>query len=183
MDKSYYRAEIKRLRSRLSDFERELESEQVCKKIMELESYKNSKNILSFMNFGSELTIEILNKWIVEEGKNLYLPRVEKDGTLSVVEYGSGFTVGQFGIREPIGRKYSGKLDLIIVPGLAFDKDGNRIGYGKGYYDRLFLSYPTTIKVAPIFEFQLFDKIPYEEHDIKLDFIVTKNEILKIKKY
>lgn len=132
------------------------------------------------MNFGSEVEIEILNRKIVEDGKQLYLPRVEKDGRLSVVEYGKGFTIGSFGIREPIGENYTEDLDMIVTPGLVFDREGNRIGYGRGYYDRLFGRYSSVLKVAPIFEVQLFEKIPSEEHDIKIDMIITKNEILKI---
>lgn len=183
MDKKSLRAKIKKMRD---SFEKEQlleESLNLCKKILELEEYKKADKILSFMNFGSEVKIEILNEKILEMGKELYLPRVEKDGKLSVVRYGQGFSIGSFGIREPVGEKYLGRLDLIVTPGLVFDRDGNRIGYGRGYYDRLFLEYPHTFKVAPIFEFQLLENIPSEKHDIKLDMIITKNEILRIKKY
>ena len=183
MDKDFFRKEVKGKRDRLSEEIREKESEIICKNIAELEIYKNSQKILSFMNFGSELSIEILNKRIIEDGKILYLPRVEKDGKLSVVKYGKGFEIGSFGIREPLGEEYSGDLDLIIVPGLAFSRDGNRIGYGKGYYDRLFMRYSSTIKLAPIFDFQLYREIISEKHDEKMDIIVTKNEVLTIKKY
>ena len=57
------------------------------------------------------------------------------------------------------------------------------MGYGKGYYDKLFLNNFSTLKIAPIFDIQLVESIPYEEHDIKIDMIITKNEILRIKKY
>lgn len=180
MDKREIRKKIKKLRDSISKEERKVESEILFKKIVELNEYENSRKILSFMNFGSEIEIEILNRKIVEDEKKLYLPRVEKDGKLSIVEYGKGFKVGSFGIKEPIGENYTGDLDMIITPGLAFDRAGNRIGYGKGYYDRLFEKYFSVLKVAPIFEIQLFEKIPNEEHDIKIDIIITKNEFLKI---
>lgn len=181
MDKKTLRAEIKKLRDLKKD--REEESKILCEKILELEEYQRAEKILSSMNFGSEVEIERLNKKILEDNKKLYLPRVEKDGKLSVVEYGEGFSIGSFGIREPIGESYFGELDLIITPGLAFDREGNRLGYGKGYYDRVFTRYSKALKVAPIFDIQLVDKVPTEEHDIKIDMIITKNEILRIKKY
>lgn len=181
MDKKTLRAEIKKLRDLKKD--REEESKILCEKILELEEYQRAEKILSFMNFGSEVEIESLNQKILEDNKKLYLPRVEKDGELSIVEYGEGFSIGSFGIREPIGKSYFGELDLIITPGLAFDREGNRLGYGKGYYDRVFTRYSEVLKVAPIFDVQLVEKVPTEEHDIKIDVIITKNEILRIKKY
>ena len=109
------------------------------------------------MNFGSEVEIERLNEKILEENKILYLPRVEKDGTLSIVEYGKGFSIGSYGIREPIGDNYLGNLDLIITPGLAFDLEGNRLGYGKRLFmTKLFsLIIFSTLKIAPIFDISI----------------------------
>lgn len=183
MDKDYFRKKIKKSRNLMRIEERRTESEIVCKKLLELKKYKEAKKIMSFMNFGSELEIELFNKRVIFDGKELYLPKVEKDGTLSVVRYSGDFSIGAFGIREPLGGRYQGDLDLIITPGLVFDRVGNRIGYGKGYYDKLFSKYNRVLKIAPIFEIQLFDKIPCEEHDIKIDMIITKNDILKIKNY
>lgn len=183
MDKNFFRKTVKKSRDLMKVEERKLESVAVCKKIIELEEYKQAKKIMSFMNFGSELEIEIFNQRVLADKKELYLPRVERDGSLSVIKYSGNFSIGAFGIREPLGEGYQGDLDLIITPGLVFDRFGNRIGYGKGYYDRLFSKYSDIVKVAPIFEIQLFDKIPHEEHDIKIDMIITKNDVLRIKNY
>lgn len=183
MTKEKLREELKKLRNSIENEKRKEESRVTCERITALKEYKESKKILSFMNFGSEIEVDILNQKILEAGKILYLPRVERDGTLSVVEYGKGFSVGSFGIREPIGEGYSGELDIIITPGLGFDRSGGRLGYGKGYYDRLFTKYSSVLKIAPIFDVQLMEKIPSEEHDMRVDMIVIKNEILEIKKY
>ncbi len=182
MNKDFFRVEVKKLRNSMKEIERKNESRLVCEKILELSEYKRAKKILSFMNFGSEIEIEILNNMIIESQRELFLPRIEKDGELSIVKFDFKFKRGQFGIREPIGEEYLGALDLIIVPGLAFDREGNRIGYGKGYYDRLFSKYLNVKKIAPIFEFQLFSEIPTEIHDVKIDIIITKNEVLKLKR-
>lgn len=183
MDKNELRSMMKKMRDCLEENIWLEESMELCNKILGLEEYKKARKILSFMNFGSEIKIEILNKEILKAGKELYLPRIEKNVELSVIRYGENFSIGKFGIKEPIGKKYFGELDMIITPGLVFDRFGNRIGYGKGYYDRLFLNYPDTFKLAPIFNFQLLENIQVEEHDIALDMIITKNEILRIKKY
>lgn len=183
MDKKKVRDYMKHLRNSLPESERKTQSILICKKLLELDEYKKANKILSFMNFGSEIEIENFNQEVLKSGKKLYLPRVEKDGTLSVVEHGTGFSIGAFGIREPIGDRYMGELDLIVTPGLAFDRYGNRLGYGRGYYDRLFVQYTNSIKVGPIFDIQLVEKVPSEEHDVKIEILITKNEVLKIKKY
>lgn len=183
MDKNIFRESVKKMRASLREPERTDEREQIFLRLEELEAYKKSKNILSFMNFGSEIEMDIFNEKMLKDKKRVFLPRIEKDGTLSVVEFGTEFSIGSFGIREPIGDKYEGSLDMILVPGLAFDRFGNRIGYGKGYYDKLLLKYSEVLKVAPIFSLQLFPEIPREKHDINIDIIIIKNEILITKKY
>ncbi|MDO5788731.1 MAG: 5-formyltetrahydrofolate cyclo-ligase [Fusobacterium sp.] len=183
MDKKALRKSIKQIRNSLPESERKSQSILICKKLLELDEYKKANKILSFMNFGSEIEIENFNQEVLKNGKKLYLPRVEKDGTLSVIEHGTGFSIGVFGIREPIGEIYMGELDLIVTPGLAFDRDGNRLGYGKGYYDKLFIQHTNSVKIAPIFDIQLVEKVPNEEHDMKVDILITKNEVLKVKKY
>ncbi len=77
------------------------------------------------------------------------------------------FKKGAMGIEEPIGDKYIGRIDLIVVPGIVFDKTGNRIGFGRGYYDRFLENYPDSVKVSIIYDFQLIEKIEVEEHDKK----------------
>ena len=88
-----------------------------------------------------------------------------------------------FGIKEPVGEIYNGDIDLIIVPGVVFDREGNRIGYGRGYYDRFLKLYPRVRKISLAYEFQILDRLEVEEHDEKIDVIVTKNNIRRIKKY
>lgn len=85
-----------------------------------------------------------------------------------------------FGILEPQQRQlYTGHLDIIIVPGIAFDKKGNRIGYGRGYYDR-FLTSTQALKIGLAFEEQLLEFVPQEELDIKVDIIITDQRIIRI---
>ena len=86
-------------------------------------------------------------------------------------------------IEEPIGEEYTGKIDLIIVPGVAFDKEGNRIGFGRGYYDRFLENYSDSVKISIAYDFQLVEKIEAEKHDKKVDIIFLKNNLIEAKKY
>ena len=84
-----------------------------------------------------------------------------------------------YNIIEPIGESISpSKLDLIIVPGVAFDKNKNRLGRGKGFYDKL-LSEVTCCKIGICYDFQLLEYLPCEDHDIKMNLIVTPKYLIK----
>ena len=81
---------------------------------------------------------------------------------------------GAFGIMEPCGELFTDyeAIDVAIIPGMAFDRHGNRLGRGKGYYDRFLPLLPTRVfKIGVCFPFQLLDDIPMEEHDIKMDVV------------
>ena len=88
---------------------------------------------------------------------------------------------GAFQIEEPIGNNIVDihKIDLIIVPAVALDSNGNRVGRGKGYYDRLLID-SNSIKIGVCYDFQLFDCIDAESHDVPLDIVITPSEIIKI---
>lgn len=111
---------------------------------------------------------------------SLFYPRVEGDCLVFVSVEGKGqFKQGVFGVFEPLGKAFNGKIDVMFIPGLAFDKYGGRLGRGKGYYDRYLASY-TGIKVGVTFEEHLVDKVPMESHDVFMDFILTENELIHI---
>ena len=90
----------------------------------------------------------------------------------------------KFGILEPIElMKIAYKnIDLVLVPGIVFDKEGHRIGYGFGYYDKFLKKVPKAVKVGLAFDFQIVDRIPAEEHDVPVDFIITEKRIIECKK-
>lgn len=89
---------------------------------------------------------------------------------------------GAYGILEPSVVKTADEkdIDVILVPGLAFDRHGGRMGFGKGYYDRL-LETSIAVKIGLCYDFQLFDTIPTESHDVPMDFIITEKEICEIR--
>ncbi len=85
----------------------------------------------------------------------------------------TGFAVGDFNILEPQNEPYTGDYDLIVVPGVAFDRKGNRIGRGRGYYDRFLCKHLNVKRIGICFDFQLVDEVPTEPNDIRMDEVIS----------
>lgn len=139
--------------------------------------------VLAYFPLNDEVNItELLISWdlcLPGMVKNRIKPFIIKDLTTNLIT-SEKWGVTQGGIKEPSGdceeapRK---SIDFVIIPGRAFDKKGNRIGRGKGHYDRFLLTVPRAIKIGVCFHNQLFGSVPTEEHDIQLDYIVTNKGI------
>lgn len=189
MEKKEIRNLILNKRNNLKLKEKSLKDESIFKTLIENDLYKTSKNIFIFINYGSEVeTKKIINK-AIQEGKKIYVPKTIKENKeMRAIEIKSlkNLKEDKFGILEPEnfeGEINKNELDLIIVPGAAFDRRGNRIGYGGGYYDRYFSDLEINIKkVALSYELQLVKNIVSEKYDIKVDFIITENEIINTNK-
>ena len=128
---------------------------------------------------GEVQTGAFIEKW--KDRKRILLP-VITGNDLKLVAYAGkeSLTAGTFGILEPDGNApevLPGEVELIVVPGIAFDRKGNRMGRGKGYYDRL-LAEISAPKAGLCFDFQLFDEVPTEAFDCPMDMIVTDREII-----
>lgn len=141
--------------------------------------FVDAKNILIYYNLPDEVaTIDFIEKWSKE--KTFFLPVVKGDD-LVFRKYVSGisFQSSKLGVDEPIGDDLVDykKIDLVVVPGVAFDRAKNRIGRGKGYYDR-FLKKISAPKIGICFDFQLLDKIPVSDNDVKMDYIVSENDLI-----
>lgn len=142
-------------------------------------AWNTAKSVLLFAPLRDELDIWPLLAVALEAGKQAALPRYEaaedRYTACPVLNPQADLTVGRFGIREPKpgpGREELKRLDLILVPGLAFDLHGRRLGRGKGFYDRLLGTVRgRTCGVA--FDEQIVDEIPVEPHDIRVDCILT----------
>lgn len=123
-------------------------------------------------------TQDFIKKWGNE--KNFYYPVVVNDNLVfRKITGDTVYTKSKIGVDEPSGDDFLdfGKLDMVIVPGVAFDRKGNRLGRGKGYYDR-FLSQIKAPKVGVCFDFQLYDQIPVSDNDIKMDIVVSENDLI-----
>ena len=131
-----------------------------------------------YLSFFREAPTDLLIERLIEDGHKVYCPRIE-NGEMYAVEYGEDFTLSDYGIREPTGEHFTGKIDVAVIPFLAVDKRGNRLGYGGGYYDR-YLKQSTAKRVAFGYHFQMTNEVPCEAWDEKMDVIVTDEEILFI---
>lgn len=145
---------------------------------------------MCYVSFGNEVyTHQLIKKWM-GEGKQVSVPcivnNIKEQRNMHAIKINSfdELKTNKYGILEPTlmdcNIVYPEMLDVVIVPGIAFDIYKNRMGFGAGYYDR-FLSNVSgeCKKIGICFDFQVLDKIPYEEHDVPLDMLVTENRIIK----
>ena len=137
-----------------------------------------------FASFNSEVnTHDMIKKTFGK--KNIVIPKIiqhEIEPSV-IIDFDNLVPSGKFGILEPIeAMKIAYKnIDLVLVPGIAFDKEGHRIGYGFGYYDKFLKKVPKAIKIGLCFDFQIVNKIPREEHDAPVDLIVTEERFVECK--
>ena len=169
--KKELRKEIIYLRDNLED--RYNKSMIIKNKIMNLDIYKNSKVIALYSSMKSEVDTKELIKESLELGKKVLLPRILNKNKMIFIEINNdtNYERNTFGVLEPIGIEEK-NIDLMIIPGVAFDKDNNRLGYGRGYYDK-YLKDKDLYKIGICFHEQLVDNIEVDEHDIKMDLIIT----------
>lgn len=180
MIKSEIRKAIKTLKAELAAEEKAKAAADALMRLEQCPAFANAHRILVYASLPDEISTEVLlSKW--HGKKQLYLPRVKGD-TLEILEYHPGGThTGAYQIDEPDGESIAetGSLDAIIVPAVAYDRKGNRLGRGKGYYDRL-LSTASCPKIGFIYDLQLLEAIPAEDHDIPVDYIITEKQTIKI---
>lgn len=181
MEKKEIRRKVKNMRTVMLDFERESAANRVFSQLEESAAFVMAKHILMYHSLEEELpTLRFMAKW--RDRKNFYLPRVN-GVNLEILPYDeTRLELGAFHIEEPVGNNIIPieKIELIIVPGVAYDRKGNRLGRGKGFYDRLLGSTKAT-KIGVGFEFQLFDEIPVETHDVRMDAVITPGSYLKFR--
>ena len=151
-----------------------------------LREFKDAKVVLFFASFRDEVETLGMIKEALDMGKMVYLPKVEGDSLgIYEIEKASDLKAGYMGIPEPeadIDKKRDiAQVDVIIVPGAAFDTEGNRLGYGKGYYDRLLRERGAPL-IALAFEEQVFERLPREPHDVRMDIVVTEKRVIWTKK-
>ncbi|NLZ83298.1 MAG: 5-formyltetrahydrofolate cyclo-ligase [Clostridiales bacterium] len=179
-------------RNNLSDSEVILMSNSIKEQILQLDIYKNSFNILSFISFGKEVNTKELIKSALDCQKHLYAPRIDNKSMDFYKIYNlEDLVTSKFGVSEPIpdtnnlfviNKDRVKEKTIMIIPGLAFDNKGNRLGYGKGYYDEfLSMEYAKDfLKIAVAYDFQIIDEVPTDEYDVAVDYIVTPSKIMTI---
>jgi 5-formyltetrahydrofolate cyclo-ligase len=178
-EKKEIRRKIRELKKQLTEFQKQLEANTVFDKIESLPEFKAAKSILLYWSTPDELpTHKIIKKWI--DNKQIVLPTVHGDD-LVLKSYCSNGALkqGALGIWEPDSQEdYTENIDLVIVPGVAFDQTKNRLGRGKGYYDRYFMNNNST-KIGVAFDCQFLSEVPSSELDVKMDKVITASNSIE----
>ena len=152
----------------------------LSKKYIDVASNKIFEKLLENEDFKNEVKTDRINTFIKNSGKILVLPKVIDKETMIVIEDKNQYILSSFGNKEPDGEEYKGSIDVIITPGVAFDRDKNRVGFGRGYYDRFFVKYPNAKKIAIAFEEQMINEgIETDKYDKKVDVLITEDNIIK----
>ena len=170
------RREILERRDALAVSDRAASSARICDRLLALPEVQRATTALVFWSFGSEVDTGPILERLEDRGVQVALPRIEGDDIVPVrYRRGDRLSEAVFGVREPAaGRVLAGPdVDVVIVPGVAFDREGQRLGYGRGFYDR-FLRSTDAFRVAIGFELQLVDDVPHGRGDVPMDAIVTE---------
>ena len=177
MNKQELRHEIREAKMAHRE-EMERWSSRLCCKILKHPQWERAQCVLLYYALPEEPQLSVLYEKALSAGKSVLLPVVVGDDlVLKRYEGAASLQEGAFHIMEPTGEIFPveryAEIGLAIVPGMAFDKEGHRLGRGKGYYDRLLPRLSKTYKLGVCFPFQLLERIPCEEHDVVMDEVLS----------
>ena len=182
--KQKLRKEIKEKRRKHTKEENRKKSKEIKERLFGLKEYRNVRVVLFYVSYNGEVFTHDMIKEALKD-KRVVVPISNKeDFSLSLSELKSwkDLEISSYDILEPekdcVKEVSIDEIDLIIVPGVAFDLKGNRLGHGKGYYDRL-LEKTKTTTVGLAFEFQIVKNIPTDRNDVPVDIIITEERIIK----
>lgn len=182
MTKEEARRYIQNIRKEMPPSQVETRSRIVTGRLFGVDLYQHTPNILAYASCNREVDTYELMRRSIGWGKNVYVPKVYgREMRFYRIPDPEVLKPGSFGIPEPPGSlpEWKGGNALMVMPGLAFDYDRNRVGYGGGFYDRFLSAHPGLDTVALCFDFQLVDRIEAEPHDLKPDAVICEKGILK----
>lgn len=177
MDKKALRREIGAKKRALSAAEIEARSSTLAEKLFETPQYREAGSLYAYLSFNQEVRTDPIIRRAWADGKRVAVPKVI--GSEMVFIWIDSFDnlapQGDFNITEPIkdGPVADDERALILMPGLAFDPQGHRVGYGGGYYDRYLAIEPHHPTVALCYDFQLYDHLEVDDHDVPVDVVIT----------
>lgn len=182
--KNILRKKLIDVRKKLSHREILGKSKKIERRLFSLKEFKNASTILFYISYDNEVYTHDMIKKCLHSRKNIVVPVADTKNEiliLSKLENWDDLEKGSYGILEPetVIRVPSDELDLIIVPGVGFDEKGNRLGHGKGYYDKL-LQKTNTKTIGLAFECQMVEEIPIDQNDVPVDMIITEERIIHI---
>lgn len=206
MTKTEIRAVVKELKKNMPKYEIQEFSRIIIEQLIQTMSYKTCSHLFCYVSFNEEVMTTNLIKQAIKDNKKVAVPKIvtyseslysSKRGELRASEVRpeaemkfysiaslEELTPGTLGILEPVAKREAkpqkGNKNLFIVPGLAFDEERNRIGYGKGFYDSYFSKYKNAcgVKIALAYDYQIFPGLPVDFNDERVDKIITQSRII-----
>jgi 5-formyltetrahydrofolate cyclo-ligase len=181
-DKQEIRKRVLALRDALTPEEIAAKSGSIVRRLTALPDLRESSTLMVFLSFGSEVRTDGLLRWGWEAGKRIVVPLCRpEDRGLTPCLLGSfaELEIGRYGIREPKGEMIRPvpreEIDAILVPAVAFDRRGHRVGYGGGYYDRFLTGVPRAVRIGAAYSCQIVERVPEDPHDLPIHRIVTED--------
>ncbi len=189
MDKKNKRSEMFSILKSIPLEEREAKSQVIIDTLLNSGPYRDAKDIFAFVSFKNEVMTHDFIKTAITAGKNIYVPIIDEEKKIMEITKLNDFSElapGFFGVLEPspeyIRISDPSVLDMVITPGVVFDENGYRIGYGGGYYDKFFSTLDTSVlKVGICFEEQVVKSFPHDEYDIPINMIISDKSTRIIK--
>ncbi len=184
MDKNTLRKELLLKRKEIAKEKKAIYDKEISKKIIETDAFKNAEQVLVFSSTEFEFDTGLIVHCCRLQNKKVFYPLcTDRNGNMEFlkVENERDLQLGMYNISEPIStcEKYiPHQNDLVIVPCLSANKNKNRIGYGKGYYDR-FLNSFDGVSISPCYSEMIRSEIPTDEFDMKINIIVTDKEVIR----
>ncbi|MEA5003716.1 MAG: 5-formyltetrahydrofolate cyclo-ligase [Christensenella sp.] len=182
MNKQEIREKVLDMRRSLTSKYIEDESIKAIDRLLNLPELSDVKNVLVYSDFDCEVKTANLTGWLLYHGAQVFLPVVHEKKMYAANIKSAVLELSCFGVAQP---KYNeaeiiepDMLDLIIIPGVAFDRALNRVGFGGGYYDAFLKQASRAKKIALAYDFQILDQVLCEAHDVKMDMIVTPDETI-----
>lgn len=169
-------------RDAMSEIVRSEASRLIRARLLALPVVQAAESLFIFISYASEVDTHPLIDTLLESRRRLAVPKIiDKTTMLSVpLKSWEQLQPGTLGILSPTASdRDDGPFDVVITPGVAFTECGDRLGYGRGYYDRWFAQYIVGTKVALAFEAQIVDSLPTDESDIPVDLIVTEKRVIR----
>lgn len=181
MKKEELRQINKAKRKEMTSYEVYEKSKMAADFLLNSEIYKNSKAIMLYYPLGNETDTSDIFKRALIDNKTVVYPTTDintNEITAVLVDTDTQFSKGAYSVFEPdVKKEFDDKIDLVVVPGIAFDKRGFRVGFGKGCYDR-FLEKIEAFKVGMCYDFQIVDDIESDSYDIKMEYLVSESGMI-----
>lgn len=184
-EKTELRRHLQRLRAQMSGEQAAASSLQASRHILACDAYRKAKCIMGFLAFGKELSVDIVLEQALADGKIVAVPLITSDKEFVPVRLldMQHFSLDRYGIRtapQPVQLVESEEIDLILVPGVAFGRDGSRLGMGAGYYDRFLLKAGQAVRMGVAYDALMQEALPVDAYDVGMQLLASESGIIHL---